>query len=461
MARSKYRTTPVATDRMPPGVGYIVGNEAAERFSFYGMRAILIVFMTRHLLDRSGNLEVMGDEEAKYWYHLFLSSVYFFPTLGALLSDAVLGKYRTIIYLSLVYCAGHAALALDETRVGLAIGLTLIAIGSGGIKPCVSANVGDQFGSLNKHLLEKVYSWFYFSINFGAFFSTLLTPWLLIHYGSSWAFGVPGIFMGLATIVFWLGRNKFVHVPPGGLGFLREAFSREGLTVLGKLILVYAFVAFFWALYDQTGSAWILQAENMDRNLFGTEISAAQTHAANPIMILTFIPIFSYVIYPAINRVFKLTYLRKIGIGLFLTAAAFCLSAVIEQWISQGQRPHIAWQFLAYAVITAAEVMVSITGLEFSYTQAPPRLKSVVMSLWLLSVSAGNGITALINLFIQDEAGESRLTGPDYYWMFAAMMGVVGVLFVFVAMFYRERTYTQDDAELEAEASAEGTAEAN
>lgn len=456
MAATKYLTTPLPMTGMPPGVPYIVGNEAAERFSFYGMRAILVVFMTRHLMGAGGSLDPMSDEEAKYWYHIFLSSVYFFPTLGALLSDAVLGKYRTIFWLSLVYCAGHAALALDETRVGLAIGLSLIAVGSGGIKPCVSANVGDQFGSQNKHLLEKVYSWFYFSINFGAFFSTLLTPYLLTHYGSSWAFGVPGIFMALATLVFFAGRNKFVHVPPGGIGFLKEAFSREGLAVLGKLILIYAFVAMFWSLYDQTGSAWILQAENMDRSFFGTELSAAQTHAANPIMILTFIPIFTYLIYPAINKVFPLSYLRKIGIGFFLTAAAFCFSAVIEGWIADGLRPSINWQFLAYAVITAGEVMVSITGLEFSYTQAPPRLKSVVMSLWLLAVSAGNGITAAINLAIQDEAGKSRLTGPNYYWMFAGLMAVTAVVFVFVSMFYRERTYTQDDAEAIAEATAEG-----
>ncbi len=361
------------------------------------------------------------------------------------------------------FCGCRWSTAPDTPRwrstiraTGLALGLLLIAVGSGGIKPCVSANVGDQFGSQNKGLLEKVYSWFYFSINFGAFFSTLLTPWLLIHYGSSWAFGVPGIFMALATLVFWLGRYKFVHVPPGGVSFLREAFSPEGLRVLGKLVLIFAFVAFFWSLYDQTGSAWILQAENMDRSFFGIELSAAQTHAANPIMILLFIPIFTYVIYPAINRVFPLTYLRKIGLGFFLTAAAFCLIAVIEGWIVAGGRPSINWQFLAYAVITGAEVMVSITALEFSYTQAPPRLKSVVMSLCLLSVSAGNGITALINLAIQDKSGNPRLTGPNYYWAFAAMMAGVAVLFAFVAMFYRERTYTQDDAEAIAESTAEG-----
>jgi proton-dependent oligopeptide transporter, POT family len=446
MQESKYLSAPLPSTDMPPGVPYIVGNEMAERFSYYGMRSILVVFMTHYLMNRNGSLEVMNEEAAKYWYHLFLSGVYFFPVLGALLSDGLLGKYRTIIWLSLVYCLGHAALAAEDTRLGLAVGLTLIAVGSGGIKPCVSANVGDQFGALNKHLLEKVYAWFYFSINFGSFFSTLLTPYLLKHYGPGWAFGVPGIFMLLATWLFWLGRHQYVHVPPGGLGFLREVFSAEGLATLGKLVLIYAFVAVFWSLYDQTSSAWILQAEKMDRHMFGIEMDAAQTHAANPIIILAFIPLFSYLIYPAINRVFPLTMLRKIGIGLFLTGGAFCLSAVIESWIVDGYTPHIGWQFLAYAIVTAAEVMVSITGLEFSYTQAPPKMKSVVMSLWLLAVSAGNLLTALVNRFIQDENGKSRLSGPDYYWMFAGLMTATAVVFIFVAMFYRERTYTQDEA---------------
>lgn len=446
MATSKYLTAPLPTAGMPPGIPYIVGNEAAERFSYYGMRAILVVFMTKYLMDPDGSLAVMGEEDAKKWYHLFLSSVYFFPTIGALLSDALLGKYRTIFWLSLVYCAGHAALAINDTRLGLGVGLALIAVGSGGIKPCVSANVGDQFGPMNKHLLDKVYAWFYFSINFGSFFSTWLIPDILEKYGPGWAFGIPGIFMALATIVFWMGRKKFVHLPPGGIGFLREAFSGEGLRALGRIVGIYAFVSVFWSLYDQTGSAWILQADKMDLNFFGYQLKAAQTHSANPIMILAFIPLFSYVIYPAINAVFPLTYLRKLGIGFLLTAAAFCMSAIIETWIQAGQKPNINWQFLAYAIVTAGEVMVSITGLEFSYTQAPPKLKSVVMSLWLLGVSAGNLITAVINQLIQDEHGKSRLSGPDYYWLFAGLMALTTIGFTFVAMRYHERSYIQGDA---------------
>ncbi len=207
MAKSDYRSAPVATTEMPRGIPYIVTNEAAERFSFYGMKGILVVFMTKYLMDSGGAEDFMSPDEAKGYYHLFTSAVYFFPVLGALLSDIFFGKYRTILSLSIVYCLGHLALALDETRMGLALGLTLIAIGSGGIKPCVSAHVGDQFGKSNSHLLEKVFGWFYFAINLGAFASTLLTPWLLANYGPHVAFGVPGILMALATLFFWVGRE--------------------------------------------------------------------------------------------------------------------------------------------------------------------------------------------------------------------------------------------------------------
>src|SRR5690606_9656710 len=109
---------------------------------------------------------------------------------GAILSDWLLGKYRTIILLSLVYCAGHIALSADETRLGLFAGLILIAIGAGGIKPCVSAHVGDQFGAKNQQLLPRVFGWFYFSINLGAAVSSLLTPVLLKRHGPWLAFGV-------------------------------------------------------------------------------------------------------------------------------------------------------------------------------------------------------------------------------------------------------------------------------
>src|SRR3954452_11564072 len=115
----------------PPQIKFIVGNEACERFSYYGMRSILVVFMINHL--------AMSQENAKTAYHLFAGACYLLPLLGAYLSDRFLGKYKTILYLSIVYCLGHLSLSLWETPNGVYLGLGLIALGSGGIKPCVSA----------------------------------------------------------------------------------------------------------------------------------------------------------------------------------------------------------------------------------------------------------------------------------------------------------------------------------
>ena len=115
MAKSKYLTAPIPSKRMPGGIPYIISNEAAERFSFYGMNCVLTVFMTQYLMGSDGTLDVMNEEEAKTYFHLFKMAVYGLPILGALLSDIYLGKYRTIICLSIVYCLGHLALALDES----------------------------------------------------------------------------------------------------------------------------------------------------------------------------------------------------------------------------------------------------------------------------------------------------------------------------------------------------------
>ncbi|MFT5696030.1 MAG: POT family proton-dependent oligopeptide transporter, partial [Myxococcota bacterium] len=144
MAETAYRSAPEASSTMPKGIPFIIGNEAAERFSYYGMRAVLVIFMTQYLRDANGELAVLSEADANVYYHLFGSAVYFTPLAGALLADVFLGKYRTILLLSILYCLGHLTLALDDTIVGLSLGLGLISAGAGGIKPCVSAHVGDQ-----------------------------------------------------------------------------------------------------------------------------------------------------------------------------------------------------------------------------------------------------------------------------------------------------------------------------
>ncbi len=529
-----YRIAPIETNGIPAGIPYIVGNEAAERFSFYGMKTILVVFMTQYLLSAQGQPNYMTDTQAREWMHLFVASAYFFPVIGAIIADAFLGKYVTILALSMVYCAGHLCLALIDLPSGalaatldpkgwMVAGLVLIAIGSGGIKPCVSAHVGDQFGHANKHLIEKIFGWFYFAINFGSFFSTLLTPWLLKNYGAGWAFGVPGILMALATLVFWMGRNKFTHIQPRGLRYFGETFGMSGLKSIFKLVPLYLFVAMFWSLYDQGGSAWVEQAQQMNLDFMGIIWLESQVQAINPLLILIYIPLFAYVIYPLASKVFKLTPLRKILIGFALTVVSFSIAAYAQGLIEKEEAhfdetilpmvlrgdvdvaatckamrleehnacaveletvcaqpqdkssdkppfaamakpiikagvavlkdgstqranwPTVGWQLLAYMVITAAEVLVSITCLEFSYTQAPPQMKSLIMSFSLLSVSLGNLFTAAVNRFTMDANGNSTLVGANYYWFFTKLMIGATVLFIFVVVLYKPREYLQDD----------------
>ncbi|MGZ6371486.1 MAG: POT family MFS transporter [Bdellovibrionota bacterium] len=441
----------------PPQIKYIVGNEACERFSYYGMRAILVVFMTQHLM--------MQAQQSETWYHLFVSGCYLLPLLGAFLSDRYLGKYKTILWLSIVYCLGHLTLALWENQDGLLWGLGLIALGSGGIKPCVSAHVGDQFNEKNSHLLQKVFDIFYFSINFGATFSTLLTPVLLHRYGASVAFGVPGILMALATLFFWMGRKQFVHVPPcgktGNAGFMaismyclqnlkkkkgeffdiaKGKFTTEeveGAKAAWGIFKVFITVSVFWALFDQSGSSWVIQAEKMDQNVLGMHWDPSQIQAANPLMVMVLIPFFSFVVYPMVEKFgVKITPLRKMSAGMYLAAFSFVFIGLLQLAIDSGHNVSIAWQLVPYLIITCSEVMVSITGLEFAYTQAPRSMKSTIMSFWLLTVFVGNMLDAYI-------AKINVFQGAMFFWFFAALMMAVSVIFMFSAMRYKVRNFIE------------------
>jgi len=226
--------------------------------------------------------------------------------------------------------------------------------------------------------------------------------------------------------------------------------------------MVYVFILVFWALWGMSnGAEWTLQAEKMDLHVswlpwinfsfspfhvsagWGLDLLAAQVQTANPILILIFIPLVNYVIYPLINSAFPLTPLRKIGIGLFITALSFVVIVWIQGWIDAGLRPHINWQFLAYIILTLGEAMVSITGLEFSYTQAPNTMKSSVMALWLLTVASGELFVGLVNKWILGAGAAHKLSDYQYFTFFTWLMFGAAVVFVVVACFYKGRTYLQ------------------
>ena len=520
--RKAYRTAPDPNlTGWPKGVPYIIGNEACERFSFYGMRANLVPYLTTLYLATSLAEDAAG-RQAAHDFHLFIAGVYAFPMIGAIIADKFLGKYLTIMSLSLVYCLGHFVLAFAEPAISgentlsvMHLGLMLIAIGSGGIKPCVSANVGDQFGESNWHLTKKVFQVFYFSINLGSFTSTLLTPVLLAKYGPSVAFGVPGALMFLATLIFWWGRYAFVHAPPkpggrlglldavvsvflfiGGIGgwmfgtdfgldamqiivvsvvsvliglalfFYRQRLAPgegflpvlltwlargsrgararygedgyDGMVAVFRVLSVIMFVSVFWTLFDQHSSTWLLQAMEMNRDFGGVTLLPAQTAAANPILVLLLIPLFTFGVFPWMERRgIAITQLRRMSVGMFLAASSFVASALIQVELDAGVAMHITWQIIPYVLLTAGEVLVSATGLEFAYSQAPLAMKSTLMAFWNLTVSFGN-ILAVFAIAVLADQPRSVL-----FWYCAAGMAVVGVLFSVRAYFYRYRDYTQ------------------
>jgi proton-dependent oligopeptide transporter, POT family len=448
-----------SANKFPSQIGYIVGNEACERYSYYGMRSILTVFMIQVLMMQEG--------EATATYHLFAGACYLFPLLGAFISDRIWGKYKTILYLSLVYCAGHAVLAVWETRMGLYAGLALIALGSGGIKPCVSAHVGDQFKANQQHLLKKVYELFYFMINFGSFFSTLVTPWTLKAYGPSVAFGIPGVLMFIATFIFWMGRKEFVHVPPtkgdghGLVQVVSSAFKNSSSRKPGEKFLdgaikdhsaeqieavrsvfdiakLFAAISVFWALFDQHGSSWVIQAMNMDLVFMGVKFEASQIAAWNPIMVMGLIPAFSMGIYPLLDKLkLNTTPIRRMTWGMFVAALSFAMIGGLQLWMDTSvDKVNVMWQFFPYLVITMAEVMISITGLEFAYTQAPPAMKSSIMSIWLLTVFFGNLITAYVS-----QINFFPVASFGYFMFFAALMGLFSFIFMWMGKNYKVKNY--------------------
>ena len=204
---------------MPKAVPFIIGNEAAERFSFYGIRSIMSTFLVAQFFNPTMNplMQEVAEAKSNEMVHLFVTLAYFMPLVGGILADWFFGKYKVILYVSILYAIGNLLLALSTHNIGLfSIGLVVIAAAAGGIKSCVSATVGDQFDKSNEHLMSKMYGWFYFTINTGSIVSTLLIPIVYNKYGPELAFGIPGVLMCLATIIFWSGRKKYVRIKPSG-----------------------------------------------------------------------------------------------------------------------------------------------------------------------------------------------------------------------------------------------------
>ena len=472
-------TPPPVPGRWPKQIKYIIGNEACERFSYYGMTGILAGYISGQVL--AGGLGKTEDY-ATTVISLFKSVNYFTPLIGAWLSDKILGRYKTIFWVSLFYCAGHGTLACSDFfgPAGklncLFIGLTLIAFGSGGIKPCVSAFMGEQFRPDQSHLMQKAYGAFYWAINFGSFFSFLVVPWVKNHHGYSLAFGVPGILMAIATFIFWRGKKLYVIVPTNREkkheGFFKVVFTtlfqlrQPGKTFWDRartrfsenevaaarsvfpILFVFATIPMFWSLYDQTNSTWVLQGNQMTNvSILGLDVGGEQMQSLNALLILFFVPLFTLCIYPFMGRF--ASPLKRMSYGLFLAAISFVQIALLQKHLEAGEHLSVLWQTGAYVVVTAAEVLVSTTGLEFAFREAAPEMKSLIMSFWLLTVAVGNLFTAALTAVLAGPASAasaanaanagSASVSSGRFMLFAWLMFGVAILFSLIASTYHYR----------------------
>lgn len=477
------------TNKFPWSIYFIMGNEFCERFSYYGMRAILALYLNQYLL--------LSEGQATGGVHLFTAAAYTTTLFGAYISDSYLGRYRTILYISLVYLLGSVLMSITAVEGlmgnppsvwGSVLALSLIAVGTGGIKPCVSSFVGDQIPPHETELLASAFSLFYFFINTGSVLSTFVTPLLRENFGYAVAFGVPALLLAAAVLVFFLGRNTYRQMPPGPNVFgtmatviaaafanwnrarppwrqwcaeqwhscwLARQFNRcraffqrrfyasaaSGLMaeneeqdeddhhafldyalescdpqqVADVKATLSAFMIFipmpvYWSIYDQSSSRWIFQAAHMDLCLagsndngacnWGLEVQPDQVPVLNPLLVIALIPIFVKYVYPFFTRLLGGTLhpLRhKMVWGMYLNSVAIICAAVLQAFVSaRPGRVSIYWQLPQWIIVSAGEIMVSITGLEFSFAVAPKSMKSLVMAGWLLTTALGNLIVAFV-----------------------------------------------------------------
>ncbi|KAM0688626.1 hypothetical protein COBT_000122 [Conglomerata obtusa] len=440
-------------------LGLIIANEFCERFCYYGFRTLLFVFLREvYFLSENKSTEIV---------HFFNFSCYFFTIIGGMLSDSIIGRYKTILYLSCIYLIGTILTTSSAYQINLKllfIGLLLISIGTGGIKPCVSTFGGDQFESNDKKGVERFFNVFYFAINSGSLISIFLTPMLAQVSCNSqgncypMAFGIPALLLAISLLLFALGSNKYVQTDPNPkflaklmhtlyltlffniiksntLQKIKQKFlltkinpknynyevkkllifemitDKYGIEFVQdiksaiKILKTFALVPFFWMLYDQQSTTWVEQARKMNPEVsfifFSFNIIPAQMQAINGILILIFIPVFTGLIYPTLRKYgYELHYLNKMCLGMLFASMSFFVAAVLE--IKLLNNLNIMWQLPQYILLTIGEVLLSMTGIEYVYTQSPPNLKGLILSGWLLTVSVGNFyviILTFINVF--------------------------------------------------------------
>ncbi|MFO0799702.1 MAG: MFS transporter [Gemmataceae bacterium] len=405
----------------PTGLWYVFWGEFAERCSLYGVRSVLALYLG----DRLG----LGEAAANFAVAAFVAVSYLLPLAGGYAGD-VFGKYRMIVLFSVPYVLGHLLLGFESLTLAAAA-LGLLAVGGGGVKPNTVSLLGQiysQYRPGRTDLLNVAYSRYYMAVNAGAVLSMFAMPVIRTRFGYGTAFLVPAAMMVVALLVFAAGKPHYgVDVPARPP--LAPAERRARRRVLGRIAGLFALVLLFWAAFDQTGSIWVFHARQYtDCTLFGVAVDPDGMQFLNPALVVVLLPTTYRAFQWLAGRGVVVSPPRRMVLGLGLAAAAVGVLALASLVGSPEQRVSAWWHVAAYLLLTEAEVLVSVTGVQLAYTLAPPSLKGFVTGCWYAFVGVAN-------LGVNTWAGWAYAAVPPaaYLGALAAVLATSAWLFTGVA----------------------------
>jgi len=434
----------------PKGLYVLFFTEMWERFSFYGMRALLVLYMTKYLLlEIEKGKTVVGFETLKtllefvygplgnqaissHIYGYYTGLVYLTPFFGGLLADRLIGQRRSVYIGGFLMAIGHFLMAIESQFFPA---LFFLIIGNGFFKPNISSQVGMLYAE-NDHRRDEAFTFFYMGINLGAVLSPLVCGTLGQILGWHWGFGSAGIGMLIGIAVYHFGKK---HLPPD-LRALRElhgnkslaketnkteATSQDEFRSVLALIVLCTLNVLFWAVYEQQGNTMQLWAdERTNFNLFGWfDMPTTWFQSFNPMMIILFAPLLMRFWVWQNARKKEPNSIAKMGIGTFLLGLGYIVMIVAAISIPEGEKGSLFWLIGATFIVTFGELYLSPIGLSLVTKMAPARMVSMLMGVWFLSSFLGNTLSGILGSFYET-MGKS-----NFFTMLVAIAFVSAFLF--------------------------------
>ncbi len=424
----------------PSGLFVLFFTEMWERFSYYGMRALLVLYMTQYLLaDPAVTAEVFGfnyllgmltsafgelnaQQISSHIYGIYTGLVYFTPFFGGILADKVLGQYRTVYVGGILMAIGHFLMAFDKFFL---LALLCIILGNGAFKPNISTQVGNLYKE-GDNRRDGAFTIFYMGINLGAFFAPLVCGTLGQTVGWHWGFGAAGVGMILGLIVYWLGSDLVPKhtVSMETISEKRPLTSQEWKSVWALLLLCCLNIT-FWAIFEQQGNVLQLWAdERTNWTFLGINIPSTWYQSFNPAFIFIFAPLVTMLWRKQNEKGNEPSSVAKMGIGCFLCGAAYIVMIVAAMVVPENERGSVFWLTMTTWMFTMGELYLSPIGLSLVTKVSPRPIVSMMMGAWFMSSFFGNYLTGYLGSFYSVMAKDS------FFLMLTALGVGTGLIFL-------------------------------